>query len=114
MRREVIKSYAWGDGQRLVTVYVDFAGAAALAEGSLSAELSPAGDAVELAITAGGVRHALKLAPLAGAVESASASARGDQVLLKLRKREPRSAWLELIKGAAAAFSAAEFAGDDD
>ena len=112
-RREMISSYAWADGARLVTVYVDWPAAAALPADRLIAELSPAGDAAELAIISdGGVRHTLRLAPLAGAVEGASVSARGDQVLLKLRKKEPRGEWSVLIRGAAPS-GLDEFAGDD-
>ena len=100
-RRTDITEDAWADGTRLVTVYVDWPGAEALPADACAATLAPGGLAVELALeppdTA--VRHVLKLAPLAKEVEGATLVRRGDQLVLKLRKKVTET-WYELKKGA--------------
>ena len=106
-RRTDIGAYAWGDGKKLVTVYVEWPGAETLPAEAVAATLSSSGTAVELAVeppTADGApgpgaRHVLKLAPLAHAVESATITRRGDQLLLKLKKAAPETTWYELIAG---------------
>lgn len=107
-RRTDIAAYAWGDGKKIVTVYVDWPGAEALPAEATVATLSAAGNAVELAVepplaegeTGPGARHVLKLAPLAHAVESVTITRRGDQLLLKLKKAAHAPTFYELIKGA--------------
>jgi hypothetical protein len=73
-RRTDITAYAWADGTRIVTVYVDWPGAEALPADACAATLAPGGLAVELAVEPpdSAVRHVLKLAPLAKEVEGAT------------------------------------------
>ena len=84
-----------------MTIYVEWPGAEALPADACAATLAPGGLAVELTVEPPetSVRHVLKLSPLAKEVEGATLVRRGDQLVLKLRKKVTET-WYELLKGA--------------
>ena len=91
-----IKEYSWGDGKKLVTVYVDFEGAASVGEDKFSVETTA--DTVTFTITEhGGKDYKLYIDKLSAEVESANIKVKDEQFKILLRKKE-ESPWFNLRK----------------
>ena len=91
-----IKEYSWGDGKKLVTIYVDFEGAGSLGEDKLAVETTA--DTVTFTINEhNGRDYKLYIDKLSSEVESATIKVKDEQFKILLRKKE-ESPWFNLRK----------------
>jgi len=90
-----VVDYAWGDGKKLVTVYVDFEKAMDVADEDMSVEAI--NEIVEFTFTSEGKHFKLFVDNLNAEVSSASCKKKDGQFKVLLRKAE-ESPWFNLKK----------------
>ena len=91
-----IKEYSWGDGKKVVAIYVDFEGAGSLGEDKLAVETTA--DTVTFTINEhNGKDYKLYIDKLSSEVESATIKVKDEQFKILLRKKE-ESPWFNLRK----------------
>ena len=91
-----IKEYSWGDGKKIVTVYVDFEGAGSVGEEKLGVETTA--DTVTFTITEhNGKNYKLYIDKLSAEVENATIKVKDEQFKILLKKKE-ESPWFNFRK----------------
>ena len=91
-----IKEYSWGDGKKIVTVYVDFEGAGDVGEDKLGVETSV--DTVTFTITEhNGKNYKLYIDNLSAEVDNATIKVKEEQFKILLKKKE-ESPWFNFRK----------------